>query len=410
MNKKLNNKNYKKGAALVEFAIISTVMIPLMLYVNFFSELIQFRMKVDEMGYFAAWEMASYGLSNYAGEAYKVDSAFNSAVTDIRDRTYKMYKNLDSADPSKSPGYLMISPDPDSLALTMNKTSAVIPNTVFNNPAGSPQGTGGSSGGIGFDFNKLLNGIDSFLQKGVNYVLGKAFGFNTEGIGSTTTASAGFTISSRMENHVQSDSNIGFTNGKMLQDGLTGGNLATYKSSPFTVWTDTWALKTGENVDNTSDGIKCQNFWGKITGCSNMPYARQVNRMSLLGTWSVGIGIRSVLNIVGSGIIGLLGQIPLIGGVFGADEDVSQARMVSKNYYYTNAQAANIRKGNHTVSISKGQKTFQTSPLVHVFVNNSTQTREGIKEYSETLLKRRNFYMGNDKPNCKFDGLHESCQ
>ncbi len=420
-NNNFNKKNYKKGAALVEFAILTTIMIPLLLYVSFFSELLQFRMKINEMGYFAAWELAAHGLSNYSngtteGGAYNdIDGGamvFQNATDAVKNKTYELYHNLDSADPSRAIGYIMITPDPDSFSLTMEmKNNIIETNDSINgtdSTAGGAQGNGSASSG-GSSFSGILTNISNFINKGINFVAGKAFGFNTKGIGSKVTASGGFEISSNFNSNAGSRDSGGFSNHKLLQDDMLSG-LTTYESKPFTVWVDTWAVKSGENVDNTSTSKKCINTWGKFNCDSGMsPYAMQVSRMSLIGTWWGGRALRVVVNAIGSGFLDILGSIPLIGGMFGAEEHPAEARMVSKNYYY-NTDKSQYKFGNHTVNISKGQNRFQTSPLVYIFRTGANPVEEGIVEYQKTLDKRRNFYMGNNKPNCKFDGINEQCQ
>jgi hypothetical protein len=274
--------------------------------------------------------------------------------------------------------------------------------------AGNAQGNGSANSG-GKSFSGILTQIDNFINKGINFVVGKAFGFNSKGIGAKVTASGGFEISSRFNPDAGSRDTGGFSNGKLLQDDMLSG-ITTYESKPFTVWVDTWAVKTGENVDNTSTNNKCINTWGSFNCSSTMkPYAIQVARMSLIGTWTGGKILRLIVNAVGSGFLDILGGISLVGemfgGMFGAEEHPAEARMVSKNYYYDTDKF-----GNHTVNISKGQYRFQTSPLVYLFRSGATPVEEGIVEYKKTLEKRRNFYMGNNKPNCKFNGITEQCQ
>ncbi len=419
-NYNLNRKNYKKAAALTEFVIMTTVMIPLLLYVSFFSELLQFRMKINEMGYFAAWELSAHGLSNYSngttnGGAYNdIDGGamvFKNATDKVKSKTYELYHNLDSADPSRAIGYIMITPDPDSLDVKMEMKNNIIPNDTLNgtdSTAGGAQGNGSANSG-GQNFGTILTKVSNFINKGINFVAGKAFGFNTKGIGSKVTASGGFEISSHFNSDAGSRDSGGFSNHKLLQDSMLSG-LTTYTAKPFTVWVDTWAVKSGADVDNTGTGKKCINTWGKFNCDGGIsPYAMQVSRMSLIGTWSGGRVLRVVVNAIGSGFLDILGQIPLIGSMFGAEEHPAEARMVSKNYYYK-TDKNQYKYGNHVVSISKGQYRFQTSPLVYIFRSGATPTEKGIVEYKQTLDKRRNFYMGNNKPNCKFNGITEQCQ
>jgi len=416
---KLNKRNYKKGAALTEFVILTTIMIPLLLYVSFFSELMQFRMKIDEMGYFASWEMASYGLSNYKGNAFEDigdenSGVFKDTITKIQAKTYDLYQNLDSADPDRAIGYIMLTPKVDTLNVVMKPANNIIDNQTINDKDGGAGGAEGDSSAEsgGETFGKILNGIDSFLAKGINFVLGEAFGFNTKATGATSTASGGFSVTERMKTNIGTKDAGGFSNAKLLREDMISG-VTVYKAPSFTVWTDTWTVKSGENIINTKAANKCQNGIGKIVGCENMPYARQVERMSLIGTWTGGYIVRTVVNAIGSGFMAFLQDIPYIGQYFKDDEYPAEARMASINYYYDSSARGPYIIGDPKFpdngKIEVGQKEFHTTPLVNIF-RNGAQTHEGIKEYKETLEKRRNFYMGHDKPNCKYTGLHESCQ
>jgi len=412
-NNNLKRKGQKKAAALVEFAILVTVMVPLLLYISFFSELIQFRMKIDEMTYFASWEMASYNMSTYKGEAYAdSNSNFTNMKDKIKTRTQQLYSNLDSADPNRGVGYIMISPDPETFDVKMDPVQRNGNEDSDANSNSSPS----SSGGGGF-MGSVIGKIEGWINSGINYVAGKAFGFNVDNVGIRSQASGGFSISKRMNTKIMTKDTGGFTNAELLKEDLADGSLATYKSPPFTVWVDTWALSEGKdavNVKADGDGNKCLNVGGSFkSSCQvNNPFARQVQRMSLLGTWGGGNFARGLLNGVGSGGLAYLQSIPFIGDLFDGWDYPAEARMVSINYYYnTNGFRGNFNTSDSKYGlrkIKKGQTIFQSSPLVYRFVH-PNQVHEGIKEYGETLEKRRNFYMGNNEPNCNFDGTSEQC-
>jgi len=407
-SKKFLKKN-RKGSALVEFAVVATALIPLLLYITLFSEIIHFRMKIDEMNYFAAWELASYGLSDYSqgnsgGGAFNSnENVFNKAKEDIVKRTKNLYKSLDSADPERGSSFLMLTPDPSSLKVEMEKVGRKMPTPTVT------QDDGPKDSGIVGAIRGVISKLDSLIASGIDFVLGQGFGFNTRGIGAKVTVSGSFTVSKRFNPNAGNKDTGGFSHGKLLQDAMLGG-ASTYAPHSFMVWTDTWALKTGENVINTKTDKSCISVLGDFN-CPNefSDYAKQVQRMSLIGTWWGGRIVRGLVNLFGSGFISLLGKIPIIGDLFGAEEEVSEARMVSINYYYDTLKTQ--RKGNYTAGVSKGQSQFQTSPIVYIFRNSlSKNIMPGIKEYKETLEKRRNFYMGNNKPYCQFNGTGEQCQ
>jgi len=409
----LKIKKQKKGAAIVEFAILTTVMVPLLLYVTFFSELLQFRLKLDEMTYFATWEMTSYNMSDYKNTPNSnAKSKFNAMKTEIKNATLRLYGNLDSADPNRSIGYIMITPDVNSFTVEMEEAGRNGDNdaAASNNQDSSSESTSGP-------LASFVNKMDGFIGRGINFVAGKLFGFNTDYIGNTAQVSGSFSISSKMNTRTMTKDTGGFTNNELLKEGLAGGNATTITTVPFTVWVDTWSLNDGRNVDNTKATRQCSTAGGGLSSsCDFMPYAKQVQRMSLLGTPETGFmkwisrGVRIALKLVGSGGIAFLRDIPLIGGLFSKFEDPVEARMVSINYYYnTDHQNGNYTQG----SIPRGQTRFQTSPLVHIFTRDdqgNSDASKGIREYRETLRSRRNFYMGNNEPYCNFNGTSEKCE
>src|SRR5689334_18033001 len=87
----------RRGTALTEFALIVPILITIMLFGMFFSELVRAKLKLLEAARFAAWEMTSHTLDDYGStSANRNDRAFNSAMSDSLAETNKRFSDLDS--------------------------------------------------------------------------------------------------------------------------------------------------------------------------------------------------------------------------------------------------------------------------------------------------------------------------
>jgi hypothetical protein len=83
-----------RGNSLLEFALVTPILIALILYSLFFAEIIRAKLKLQEVVRYAAWEVASYPLSDYSkgnpGKSF--EHASGQAVRDAEAR----YAELDS--------------------------------------------------------------------------------------------------------------------------------------------------------------------------------------------------------------------------------------------------------------------------------------------------------------------------
>jgi len=88
-----------RGSAILEFALVAPILIALILYSLFFSELVRAKLKLQEVARYAAWEMGSHPLSDY-GTA-RPGAAFERAKTaTVRDSEMR-YGSLDSLEPAQ---------------------------------------------------------------------------------------------------------------------------------------------------------------------------------------------------------------------------------------------------------------------------------------------------------------------
>ncbi len=401
-------KRSKRGAAIVEFAIISTILIPITLYISFFSDLLHLRNKVDEMNYFAAWELPAYLLSDYDGEGANDDTTgamgvapnrMSTAINDIKTRTATLYKNYDSAEPSlENPFFMMLTPAPITFALAKSYSM----NELTDGESGT---TNPGNGGAMAKLYEVLN-------KGSNLLAGDLFRFNTEAVAVSFSVKADFTVTQRT---IAANEGFGkdskqFANRNMFLDDMinSGGN---YTAKPFVVVADSWALNDGRDVRPNS------NFY-------NYTYRKQVQRMFLLGLPNLLMDKIPFLKKMNNGlgkITSFLGGTPCPNSLTGflGTLDPFCAHVASVNYSFSNgnvddqASSVGANFGPMTKNVDGGQKRFQTTPLWYARSGDNFQQKGGdnagdIPEYAKTLKKRRNNYMGNATKQCHYTGNIDS--
>src|SRR5215471_6746543 len=88
-----------RGSALLEFALVAPILIALILYSLFFSELVRAKLKLHEVARYAAWEMGSHPLSDY-GTARPVAAFERTRSATVRDAEAR-YVSLDSLEPAR---------------------------------------------------------------------------------------------------------------------------------------------------------------------------------------------------------------------------------------------------------------------------------------------------------------------
>lgn len=85
-----------RGNATLEFALVLPILIALILYGLFFSELIRVKLKLQEVVRYAAWEMASHPLSDYG--TGRPDRAFERARAQTMREAQARYSGPDTAE------------------------------------------------------------------------------------------------------------------------------------------------------------------------------------------------------------------------------------------------------------------------------------------------------------------------
>jgi hypothetical protein len=95
----------RRGAATVEFALVVPVLIMILLFSMYLTELVRAKIKLQEFSRYVVWEMTSYTLSDYATGNH--DTAFTDAKQEMMEEAVERYKDMDSVEPDGRGGNLI---------------------------------------------------------------------------------------------------------------------------------------------------------------------------------------------------------------------------------------------------------------------------------------------------------------
>ncbi|MBN1208831.1 MAG: pilus assembly protein [Myxococcaceae bacterium] len=92
----------RRGAATVEFALIVPVLVMILMFSMYLTELVRAKLKLQELARYAVWEMTSYTLSDFANAQH--DQAFAEANKEAMEEALERFKDLDSVEPEAQRG------------------------------------------------------------------------------------------------------------------------------------------------------------------------------------------------------------------------------------------------------------------------------------------------------------------
>jgi hypothetical protein len=95
----------RRGAATTEFALIVPVLVVILLFSMYLTELVRAKIKMQEFSRYVVWELTSYTLSDFAKADH--DGAFTDANKEMMEEAVERYKDLDSVEPNATPGNLI---------------------------------------------------------------------------------------------------------------------------------------------------------------------------------------------------------------------------------------------------------------------------------------------------------------
>lgn len=87
---------HQRGAALVELALVVPIFVVLLLFASFFTDVIRVKLKLQEASRYAAWELTSHPLGDWANENH--DAVFEAARKSVAEEARLRFQDLDSAD------------------------------------------------------------------------------------------------------------------------------------------------------------------------------------------------------------------------------------------------------------------------------------------------------------------------
>ncbi len=249
-------RDARRGAATVEFALIVPVLVMILLFSMYLTELVRAKLKLQEFARYVVFEMTSYTLSDFA--TAKHDDAFNDAKREVMEEATERFKDMDSVEPNAPKGNF-VARYTDVTGTMQNKD---IP--LFE--AGLA---------LGNDGNGFASDVVSAVNVGANRLL-NVWSFNTKG-------------------WVEADVSMNFNNVLIPKSYLDeGGSGGFFKVDPFggkdlrslglksrfSMYADPWNMEDGADAT-----IRGRRAGAHREGPTDMPHGlyKQVDRMVFLG-------------------------------------------------------------------------------------------------------------------------------
>ncbi len=340
----------EKGSSVVEFAIVATILVPLVMYSMFFVDIAKVRLKTQEMARYAAWEMTSFPLSDYDSGSHTAlfDSAAKNVSKDVVDR-YSDDLRADTLS-GKHVDFMTGEFEFSSADITIkNQETKLLPGDQLE---------GSNMEWVG-DLLGQVNG-------GINWLLGKAWKFNTKGQIRVDVA-----VHFR-QNFIPKVFAQEFYENELAPEGINNLKFEDH----LVLVADSWTLLDGQDV-YPPGGYKQH---GK-----NAIYYKQVKRVLWLGAT----------------------QIPLLDSILGFFEELQTwpvvrdlvdlapfaPRMASIASRGDDPNPANDIK----VDVDCGETEIHTTPM------RDRQLDPRQSEYGRTYVERGDWYMGcpeEEKESC----------
>ena len=213
----------RRGSATVEFALVVPVLVMILLFSMYLTELVRAKIKLQEFSRYVVWEMTSYPLSDFAKANH--ERAFADAKREMMEEAVERYKDLDSVEPN-GPGGNLIARYEGVAATLDNKEVPFIEGGMA---------LGGTDEGFFADVLGAVNG-------GANGLL-RFWSFNTNG-------------------WMETEATMRFNNVIIPNNYLNEGQGAFYKVDPFggrtinslplrqrySMYVDAWNLEDGSDA------------------------------------------------------------------------------------------------------------------------------------------------------------------
>lgn len=366
-------RGWRRAQALTEFAITVPVMVTLLLFAIYFYEIIQIKLKAQEVARYAAWEFTGFPLHDYdTGHA----DGFDSAKEAIQDDIGRRYANLRSIDNQHGDAWLMVGWDAPKVRLR-NTPEPRIPggslvNTIFTiatyvidiySMLAYTHGNPVLAAMMGYT---RIENRSIFGGRANRFNPPRRWGFNTNGY-----IKAKVTV--RFHNLLIPEHFMEGATGWFKEDGQNvkhfQGTRMRFREDAALV-ADSWRMNYGEDVEGPKDK----------KSPTDKPYFKQVGRMAFISR-----GVKQAINIYWSLvrafsaiITSLALQPPLM-------VDPLETTLVSKAY-----KDGDPNSGTITIQEDHGSVRYDTSPF--------GRDGKGDDEYKKTFDKRGKHFMGCKEP------------
>ena len=355
-----------RGNAILEFALVLPILIALIFYSLFFSELVRVKLKLQEVVRYAAWEMASHPLSDYG--TGNPERAFERAQAQTIRETQVRYSGPDSVELTGSKLLGQI----EKLELRITQADAPWVDAI----APSPPGTEG---------NEWSEAILGAIASGPARWL-RGWGFNTAGrLRIESDAVLG--------NRLLPDHFLDQSGGGLFRADFFGGRNLTRLSlrAGLTLIADGWSLPDG------ADSVMKNSRAGQHRdGNQSSGLYRQVQRMSFLG-------IRGRLERVPavSSVLGLLRSVApdptgtyVVSHNYAPDPPGAYSRGCNAPTYPASARGGLNNLQKFSVLDSDRPRCFDTAPF-------RDQASYEDSLYIQMFLARGSWFMGCKDAQCE---------
>ncbi|MCP3168598.1 TadE/TadG family type IV pilus assembly protein [Myxococcus qinghaiensis] len=273
----MSRKSFRRGAATVEFALSVPLLVMILMFSMYLTELVRAKLKLQEMAHYAVWEMTSYTLTDFAKGNH--DAAFEDARQEAHTELLERFKDMDSVEPNGPAGSFIARYSSVQGTIT-NKEIPFLESGMLGNPGST--GEGGSLGG----------GVLSMLNRGAGAVL-DMWGFNNKGwVESEVTMNFDNVIIPR--SYLDENSGPG---GFFKSDTFGGQDLSSIPMrSKFSMYANGWHLPDGGDAV-----VRDRRAGNHRSGSDPHGLHVQVERMVFLGlTKALDGSVGGILNFLGS--------------------------------------------------------------------------------------------------------------
>jgi len=360
-----------EGQALTEFALVAPIIVMVLLFSIWFTELVTIKLKVQEAARYVAWETTSYPMHDYSKGPSALSKLGSQAMSKAAKEAGKRYANLDSTSMNPMGKRIFSAAWTKPVIVTINWQEEAI--------------YGGAIVNFIFGIAAAVIDIFSAMQfKNGNYVamalvaLGKDYG------GARTarmfgSSEWGFNRNGYVEAIVTT-----YVTNKWFMRGTSQFFMKPFGvlfTESHGVLADSWRLNKGEDVygNATRPGV-----------AKNTAFWKQVDRIYFVNKRTKGVakGIINLFKLAMRAALALsftMAQPPNLG-----ESDFMQTAVVSKNY-------KDAKSGKVDITQDRGAtKTYDSAPVCGG-KGSSCPGGDALKPYGETLEGRGKYFMGCDK-------------